>query len=236
MVYDLILDKSKKKKIAVLIDPDKNERVSVLRTLEICSKCNIDFVMVGGSLVSSPIDDLVLEIKKNSKVPVVLFPGSILQISKNADAILLLSLISGRNPEYLIGNHIIAAPILKKINIEIIPTGYMLIESGKFTTVQYISNTTPIPCDKTDIAVATAIAGEMLGLKLIYLEAGSGAMQNVPDAMISAVKSNVSIPIVVGGGIGNKQQLENAFKAGTDIIVIGNSLENKPEKLYQILK
>jgi putative glycerol-1-phosphate prenyltransferase len=236
MVYDLILDKSKKKKIAVLIDPDKNERVSVLRTLEICSKCNIDFVMVGGSLVSSPIDDLVLEIKKNSKVPVVLFPGSILQISKNADAILLLSLISGRNPEYLIGNHIIAAPILKKINIEIIPTGYMLIESGKFTTVQYISNTTPIPCDKTDIAVATAIAGEMLGLKLIYLEAGSGAMQNVPDAMISAVKSNVSIPIVVGGGIGNKQQLENAFKAGADIIVIGNSLENKPEKLYQILK
>jgi phosphoglycerol geranylgeranyltransferase len=236
MVYDLILDKSKKEKIAVLIDPDKNDSVSVLRTLEICSKCNIDFIMVGGSLISGPIDDLVLEIKKNSTVPVVLFPGSILQISKNADAILLLSLISGRNPEYLIGNHVIAAPILKKINIETIPTGYMLIESGKFTTVQYISNTTPIPFDKTDIAIATAIAGEMLGLKLIYLEAGSGAMQNVPETMISAVKSNVSLPIVVGGGIGNKQQLEGLFKAGADIIVIGNSLENKPEKLYQILK
>ena len=150
------------------IDPDKNDNISVQRTLEICSKCNIDFILVGGSLVSVPIDELVGEIKKNSSVPVILFPGSLLQISEKADAILLLSLISGRNPEYLIGNHVIAAPMLKKIKIETIPTGYMLIESGKFTTVQYISNTTPIPFEKTDIAVATAIAGEMLGLKTIY--------------------------------------------------------------------
>jgi putative glycerol-1-phosphate prenyltransferase len=236
MVYDLILDKGKSEKVAVLIDPDKNDNISVQRTLEICSKCNIDFILVGGSLVSVPIDELVGEIKKNSSVPVILFPGSLLQISEKADAILLLSLISGRNPEYLIGNHVIAAPMLKKIKIETIPTGYMLIESGKFTTVQYISNTTPIPFEKTDIAVATAIAGEMLGLKTIYLEAGSGALQNVPEKMISAIKRNISIPIIVGGGIRSKNQLEKTFKAGADIIVIGNSLENKPEKLYEILK
>jgi putative glycerol-1-phosphate prenyltransferase len=236
MVYDLISDKSKNGKIAVLIDPDKNDNFSVLHTLEICCKCNIDFILVGGSLVSGPIDDFVTEIKKNTSVPVVLFPGSLLQISKNADAILLLSLISGRNPEYLIGNHVIAAPMLKKSKIETIPTGYMLIESGKYSTVQYISNTAPIPSEKTDVAVATAMAGEMLGLKLIYLEAGSGAIQNVPEEMISAVKRNISIPIIVGGGIKNKQQLEKTFKAGADLIVIGNSLENKPEKLYEILK
>jgi putative glycerol-1-phosphate prenyltransferase len=192
--------------------------------------------MVGGSLVSDSIDYCIDEIKKNSKLPVVLFPGSLLQISNKADAILLLSLISGRNPEYLIGNHVIASPILRKSKLEILPTGYMLVESGKVTSVQYISNTCPIPADKLDIAVATAVAGEMLGFKLIYLEAGSGAIQHVPVEMISAVKRNISVPLIVGGGIKTRSQLDNIFDAGADIVVIGNSLENNPDRLFELVK
>jgi len=235
MVYETILSKSKNRKIAVLIDPDKSHMSSVYKTLEICETCYVDFIMVGGSLVSNPIDEFVKEIKKTCKLPVILFPGSLFQISDAADAILLLSLISGRNPEYIIGNHVIAAPFLKQSKLEIISTGYMLIESGGSTSVQYISNTLPIPTNKPDIAVATAIAGEMLGLKLIYLEAGSGAIHSVPRDMIELVKKNISIPLMVGGGIREREQLEQIFAAGADIAVIGNSLENNPEKLYKLL-
>ena len=234
MLYDSIIRK-REKKIAVLIDPDKCSTDSIYRTVEISEKCGIEFLMVGGSLVSDTIDNCIEEIKKKSKLPVVLFPGSLLQISNKADAILLLSLISGRNPEYLIGNHVIASPILKKSKLEIIPTGYILVESGKVTSVQYISNTSPIPSDKNDIAVATAVAGEMLGFKLIYLEAGSGAVQHVPVEMISSVKKNISIPLIVGGGIKNRLQLDTIFNAGADIVVIGNSLENRPDELFKIL-
>jgi len=235
MIYNTFIKNPSSKKIAVLIDPDKYNHNSLLKTLEICAKCLVDFIMVGGSLVSDPLDNLLSVIKKNSPLPIVLFPGSLLQISNKADAILLLSLISGRNPEFLIGNHVIAAPILKKSKLEIIPTGYMLIESGKTTSVQYISNTNPIPPDKLDLAVATAIAGEITGLKTIYLEAGSGAINHVPANMISAVKKNISIPLIVGGGIKNHQQLENIFNAGANIAVIGNSLENNPDSLYKLL-
>lgn len=235
MIYEILCRKKPIRKVAVLVDPDKSNNNSMSKTLEICDKCGIIFVMVGGSLLSRPIDIFLGEIKKKTSLPIVLFPGSLLQISKNADAILLLSLISGRNPEYLIGNHVIASPILKKSKLEIIPTGYMLIESGKTTSVQYISNTIPIPSDKIDIAVATAVAGEMLGLKLIYLEAGSGALLHVPEKMISAVKKNISVPLIVGGGIQSREQLGSIFKAGADIVVIGNSLENNPEKLYKLL-
>jgi len=235
MLYDSINNKNSARKVAVLIDPDKCNSNSISRTVEICEKCGIIFIMVGGSLVSDSIDDCIKEIKKKSNLPVVLFPGSLLQISNKADAILLLSLISGRNPEYLIGNHVIASPILKKSKLEIIPTGYVLVESGKVTSVQYISNTCPVPAEKIDIAVATAVAGEMLGLKLIYLEAGSGALHHVPINMISEVKKNISIPLVVGGGIKSQSQLENIFNAGADLVVIGNSLENDPDKLFELL-
>jgi phosphoglycerol geranylgeranyltransferase len=235
MVYEAILSQSKKQKVAVLIDPDKSHISSVHKTLEICENCNVDFIMVGGSLVSNPIDEFVQEIKKTCKLPVILFPGSLFQISDNADSILLLSLISGRNPEYIIGNHVIAAPFLKQSKLEIIPTGYMLIESGGSTSVQYISNTLPIPVNKPDIAVATAMAGEMLGLKLIYLEAGSGAQHSVPTDMIAKVKQNISIPLIVGGGIREREQLQQIFAAGADIAVIGNSLENNPDKLFKLL-
>ncbi len=235
MLYDTILLRKPERKVAILIDPDKSNLNSLARTLEICEKCGILFIMVGGSLISSSMDNCINEIKKKSILPVVLFPGSLLQISKEADAIFLLSLISGRNPEYLIGNHVIASPILRKSKLEIIPTGYMLVESGKVTSVQYISNTCPIPADKIDIAVATAVAGEMLGLKLIYLEAGSGALHPVPVEMISAVKKNISVPLIVGGGIRSQSQLDDIFNAGTDIVVIGNSLENDPDKLFKLL-
>jgi phosphoglycerol geranylgeranyltransferase len=235
MLYKLLNNKNLERKIAVLIDPNKSSFKSISGTIDICKKCGIKFIMVGGSLVSDSIDNCINEIKESSDLPVVLFPGSLLQISNKADAILLLSLISGRNPEYLIGNHVIASPILKKSKLEIIPTGYMLVESGKVTSVQYISNTCPIPADKIDIAIATAVAGEMLGLKLIYLEAGSGAIQHVPVEMISEVKKNISIPLIVGGGIKNRNQLDQIFLAGADIVVIGNSLENNPDRLYDLV-
>jgi phosphoglycerol geranylgeranyltransferase len=236
MLYSLINSKSTVRKIAVLIDPDKCSPTSIHKTIDICEQCGIKFIMVGGSLVSNSIDHCIDDIRKISKLPVVLFPGSLLQISNKADAILLLSLISGRNPEYLIGNHVIASPILKKSKLEIIPTGYILVESGKVTSVQYISNTCPIPSDKIEIAVATAVAGEMLGLKMIYLEAGSGAIKHVPVDMISAVRKNISIPLVVGGGIKTRTQLDNIFDAGANIVVIGNSLENDPDRLFELVK
>ncbi len=235
MVYDTLVEKGKERKIAVLIDPDKANDHSLFSTLDVCEKCGISFIMAGGSLVSEPIDHFISKIKNNTSLPVVLFPGSLLQFSEKADAILLLMLISGRNPEYLIGNHVIAAPMLKKSKLEIISTGYILIDSGKPTSVQYISNTIPIPSDKIDIAVATAIAGEMLGLKLLYLETGSGAMNPVPEALIAEVKKNISIPLAVGGGIRSREQLEKIFKAGADLVIIGNSLENNPNNLYSLL-
>ena len=235
MIYNQFNNTNKKRKIAVLIDPDKHTENSVLSTLNICKECGVDFILVGGSLVSKPIDEFIISLKKICDIPVILFPGSLLQISKHADAILLLSLISGRNAEFLIGNHVLAAPILKRSNLEIISTGYMLIENGKTTSVEYMSNTRPIPSDKTDIAVATAIAGEMLGLKSIYLEAGSGAIKLVPSEMISAIKQNTSIPLIVGGGIRSREHLDAIFNAGADIAVIGNSLENVPERLKEML-
>lgn len=235
MIYKQITNSKKNRKIAVLIDPDKHSENSVVKTITICKECAIDFIMVGGSLVSQPIDDFIFSIKKVCDIPIILFPGSLLQISPNADAILLLSLISGRNAEFLIGNHVIAAPILKRSNLEVISTGYMLIENGRTTSVEYMSNTRPIPAEKTDIAVATAIAGEMLGLKSIYLEAGSGALQHVPSEMILAIKQNTSIPLIVGGGIRSREHLNAIFNAGADLAVIGNSLENIPERLKEML-
>lgn len=235
MIYDIFKSENKLPKTAILIDPDKYTDNSFSKTIKICHQCKVDFLMIGGSLISKPLDTFINEVKKQTDLPVVLFPGSLLQISDKADAILLLSLISGRNPDFLIGNHVLAAPVLKNSGLEIIPTGYMLIESGKMTSVQYISNTTPIPSNKPDIAVATAIAGEMLGLKTIYLEAGSGANHHVPDKIISSVKKNISIPLIVGGGIRSHEHYKTVYSSGADIIVIGNSIENNPEILTQIL-
>jgi putative glycerol-1-phosphate prenyltransferase len=177
---------------------------------------------------------VVKHIKKNVNLPVVLFPGNAMQIEPTADAILFLSLISGRNPELLIGQHVMAAPILKNTRLEVIPTGYILINSGKTTSVAYISNTTPIPEDKYSLAACTAMAGEMLGLQVIYLDAGSGAEREISPKMIATVRRAINVPLIVGGGINSSIKAMNALEAGADMIVIGNALEKDPDMLTEI--
>lgn len=228
-IYQAIIDakRAKKKLFAVLIDPDKAGGEQTESIVKKCNDCGVDLIFVGGSLLSNPITltGLIKNIKALTSIPVLLFPGSPLQVSNDADGILLLSLISGRNADLLIGQQVIAAPYLKASELEILSTGYMLIDGGKPTTVSYISNTAPIPCDKPDVAACTALAGEMLGLKLIYLETGSGAKKPVSAEMIKAVAETVSLPLIVGGGINSAEKAEAACRAGADIVVIGNALE-----------
>jgi putative glycerol-1-phosphate prenyltransferase len=180
------------------------------------------------------LGEVIKHIKENVSIPVVIFPGSSLQIDPAADALLFLSLISGRNPDLLIGQHVIAAPILKNNKLEVMPTGYILINSGKITSVAYISNTTPIPEDKYSLAACTALAGEMLGLRLFYLDAGSGAENEISPKMISTVRKAVNVPLIVGGGINTSRKAIAALEAGADLIVIGNALEKDPNLLTEI--
>ena len=230
-IYENFQDKSRKK-LAVLIDPDKPSDAQILSIVEKAKAADVDFFFVGGSLlVTDSLERCIKLIKANCDIPVLIFPGNSLQISKYCDGFLLLSLISGRNAEMLIGRHVIAAPYLKLYGNEIIPTGYMLIDSGKATSVSYMSDTTPIPHDKDDIAMCTALAGEMLGLKLIYLEAGSGALTPVSTSMISKVSQMIHIPLIVGGGIKTPEMAAEAVKAGADVIVIGTAFEKEPEML-----
>lgn len=235
-IYDKFQDKTRKK-LAVLIDPDKPTDAQILSMVEKANAADVDFFFVGGSLlITDSLEHCIKLIKEHSQIPVLIFPGNSLQISKYCDGFLLLSLISGRNPEMLIGRHVIAAPYLKLYGNEIIPTGYMLIDSGKATSVSYMSDTTPIPHDKDDIAMCTALAGEMLGLKLIYLEAGSGALMPVSTSMISKVSQMINIPLIVGGGIKTPEMAAEAVKAGADIIVIGTAFEKEPELLQKFAK
>jgi phosphoglycerol geranylgeranyltransferase len=226
------------KSFAVLLDPDKTDTASCLSILNLTSDmkaAQVDFFFVGGSLITHyTTSQLIQTIKDFCQIPVVLFPGNNLHIDASADAILFLSLISGRNPDLLIGQHVISAPILKKSSLEILPTGYMLVESGRPTTVSYISNTTPIPHDKPSIAACTAMAGEMLGLKLIYLDAGSGAQRTVSPQMISLVKKSIDVPLIVGGGINTVQKAAEVLEAGADVIVVGNAIEKNPLLLTEI--
>jgi phosphoglycerol geranylgeranyltransferase len=226
MLYKYINETLEKRKMfALQVDPDKFNDGTLIRIGKAAGRNGIDFILAGGSLISNPIEHVVRILKENCDVPVILFPGNVMQISDNADGIFLLCLISGRNPEYLIGNHVIAAPVLKKSRLEIIPTSYVLIENGRLTSVEYISNTKPIPADKVELAVATAMAGEMLGHKLLYLEAGSGAIEPVKTNLIREVKKNISIPLIVGGGIQKPDQVKAIYDAGADVIVIGTALE-----------
>lgn len=224
------------KKFALLIDPDKYSVPALMAILYSADELKIDIILVGGSLVSDRIDSVLEIIKKNTNIPVLLFPGSLMQLSKKADAILLLSLISGRNPDYLIGNHVLAAPYLKNSGLEIIPTGYILVGEGNVSSVEYISNTRPIPSDKTDLVVATAIAGELLGNKFIYLESGSGASQPIKPELIREVKRNISVPLIVGGGIRNPDHATAISEAGADIIVVGNAVEKNMDLLEPLVK
>lgn len=215
--------------LMVLLDPDKHDiKILERRALE-AQKAGCDALLIGSSLLTtSNFDEVVQRMKRSVDVPVILFPGGVQQISASADAILFLSLLSGRNPQYLIGDHVQAAPIIRKMGLEPIPTGYILIESGTVSTVQYISQTNPIPRDKLDIATAHALAGQYLGMKLIYLEGGSGTKYSVPEKMIAAVRDTVSLPIIVGGGIRSPEVARKKIKAGADWVVIGNVLEKQP--------
>lgn len=224
-----------RKQLAVLVDPDKSEPAFISEICTIAEKYPPDYFFTGGSLVFSSLESCVISLRNLTQVPIVLFPGNVLQICPGADAILFLSLISGRNPEFLIGHHVLAAPVLKKTKLEVIPTAYILIENGHSTSVQYMSNTSPIPFNKPEIAVATAMAGEMLGLKLIYLEAGSGAAQAVGLNTISEVKKNTTVPLIVGGGIKNGNDLNAVYKAGADLVVVGTAVEENPEILKELI-
>ncbi len=228
--YEQLKDRSKKR-IALLVDPDGYDTKGLDNLLDQVNLYPPDLLLVGGSILFNSIDVSITTLKLGSKLPVFIFPGNCFQLSDRADGILFLSLISGRNPEFLIGNHVLAAPQIGRAGIEVIPTGYMLIENGKSTSVEYMSNTRPIPGDKPDIAVATAMAGEMLGLKSLYLEAGSGAEHPVNPAMIRAVRKNTSLPMIVGGGIRSADTALELFNAGADMIVVGNVMEKDPALL-----
>ena len=225
----------KRKSFAVLLDPDKVDFDTFPDFLERAAENDVDFFFVGGSLITNyAIDKLITAIKLHTNIPTILFPGNGLHIDPSADAILFLSLISGRNPDFLIGQHVIAAPMLKKSGLEVLPTGYMLVESGKLTTVSYISNTTPLPSDKPGIAACTAMAGELLGLKNIFLDAGSGAQIPVSPEMIAAVRAAVDTPIIVGGGIDSSEKALLALQAGADVIVVGNGIEQNQNLLPEV--
>ena len=226
---------SGQKSLAVLLDPDKVGQDSFIDLLNRTKKYPVDFFLVGGSLVTEYVHkEVIATIRQHSTTPVVLFPGNPLHIESSADAVLFLSLISGRNPEFLIGQHVIAAPLLKKSGLEILPTGYMLVDSGTQTTVSYISGTMPLPHDKPGVAACTAMAGEMLGLKLMYLDAGSGASRPVSPEMVAAVRAVIDTPLIVGGGIDTGEKAYEALKAGADMIVVGNGIERDPDLLPQL--
>jgi len=236
-VYQSLLEKKKngQKSFAILIDPDKVSVASLTALIDLAIKAKADYFFVGGSLVvSDNLDTCVLTIKQQCSTPIILFPGSPSQISKHADALLYLSLISGRNADLLIGQHVISAPFVKKSGLEIISTGYMVIDGGAPTTVSYISNATPIPADKADIALCTAMAGEMLGKKIIYMDAGSGAKKAISEEMISSVAGNIDVPLIVGGGIRDAEKAYLNCKAGADVIVIGNAIEKDPSLINEM--
>lgn len=210
---------------ALLIDPEKQTAGELRSVIDAASAAMVDVILVGGSLTSLPIDETLATIKLSTNIPVLLFPGNLLQLSARADGVLLLSLLSGRNPEYLIGNHVLASQFLKRSGIEIIPTGYILIDGHSNTSVEYMSNTRPIPADKSDIIVATALAGEQLGLRLIYLEAGSGAIDRIREDIVTQVKQNTTIPLMVGGGIKTPDDIRRLYHAGANGVVVGTAAE-----------
>lgn len=223
------------KKFGVLIDPDKMRLHSFDEILSLSIEHGVDYFFIGGSLiVNNMLDDVLSSVKQKCDIPLILFPGNSFQLSYKADGILFLSLISGRNAELLIGKHVITAPFLKVSPLEIMSTGYMLIDGGVPTTVSYMSNTNPIPADKNDIALCTAVAGELLGLKMIYLEAGSGARNPVSTEMIKTVSGGINIPMIVGGGIKTPEKAEANVKAGADLVIIGDAIERNPSLISEM--
>ena len=223
------------KSFAVLLDPDNLPEEDCPEIIRLCNRHHVDYLFVGGSLITKNQQSaLIRQIKQLTDIPVLLFPSSSLHIDAGADGILLLSLISGRNPELLIGQHVIAAPLLQASQLTILPTGYILVESGRQTTASYMSGTTPLPHDKPAIAASTALAGTLLGLQWIYLDGGSGALNPVSPEMIAAVRKTIQAPLIVGGGINTVQKASAALAAGADIIVVGNHIEKAPHFIGEI--
>jgi len=236
-IYDSLIKKKENgdKSLAILIDPDKMRLKHLENIISLSVDAKVDYFFIGGSLiVNDMLDNVLSEIKKACDIPMVLFPGNSFQLSYKADALLFLSLISGRNAELLIGKHVITAPYLKMSPLEIISTGYILIDGGVNSTVQYMSNTLPIPHKKDDIAMCTAMAGEMLGLKLMYLDAGSGAINPISASMIENVSGAVNVPVIVGGGIRTAEKAYENVKAGADLIVVGNAIEKDPSLIKEM--
>ncbi|MFZ4057103.1 MAG: geranylgeranylglyceryl/heptaprenylglyceryl phosphate synthase [Ferruginibacter sp.] len=224
-----------KKSFAVLIDPDKVNEHNMDQLIDLAVAAKVDYFLVGGSLViSTYLDECLQLIRKTCNIPTVLFPGSPSQVSPYADALLYLSLISGRNPELLIGQHVVSAPFVKKSGLEIMPTGYMVVDGGAPTTVSYISNASPLPSDKNEIAMCTAMAGEMLGMKLIYMDAGSGAKRPITESMIETVSKAISVPLIIGGGITDPEKAYLNCKAGADVIVVGNAIEKDSSLILEM--
>ncbi|MBJ10693.1 MAG: geranylgeranylglyceryl/heptaprenylglyceryl phosphate synthase [Flavobacteriales bacterium] len=225
--------KAGKKLFAILIDPDKQSKEELKQIVEKAKSAKVDLFFVGGSLLTNDsLDSCLKTLKSESDIPVILFPGNAMQVNDKADAILFLSLISGRNAEMLIGKQVITAPILKQSSLEVLPTGYILIDSGKPTTVSYMSNTTPIPHEKNAVAACTAMAGEMLGLKCIFMDGGSGALNPISEKMIANVRQSVDTPLIIGGGINSGKKAAANCEAGADVIVVGNAIE-KDENLIE---
>jgi putative glycerol-1-phosphate prenyltransferase len=226
------------KQLAVLIDPDSlTTEAELVNLIARCNEAEVDMILVGGSLITNGFWNRCIEIIKiHTKIPLVLFPGNIMQTHPEADAILFLSMISGRNPDLLIGKHVLAAPLLKKSGIEVIPTAYMIVDGGNITSVMYMSNTTPLPADKNNIAACTALAGEMLGLKVIYMDAGSGAQNPIRVGMIQEVKSQINGPLFIGGGIRTPEQAIETCLAGADVVVVGNAIEKDPNLVFDLAK
>ncbi len=219
---------------AILIDPGKLSITAIRDLIILAEDCIVDFIFVGGSSCSLPVfNEMISFLKEEQNRPVIIFPGSEFQVSENADALLLLSLISGRNPDLLIGKHVEAAKRLFESGLEVIPTGYILIESGKPTTVEQVSETKSLPRTNPELTLSTALAGQLLGMQLIYLEAGSGAENHVPVETIELLSSKLNIPIIVGGGITDAEKLQHVIDAGADLVVVGNALEKDPQLLKQ---
>lgn len=236
LYQELLEAKSRgEKKFAILIDPDggKIENLDIIISESV--RANVDYFFIGGSLIlDNKLDEVITRIKALCEIPCVLFPGNSFQLNNKADGILFLSLISGRNADLLIGQQIVTAPFIKKSGLEVISTGYMLIDSGVETTVSYISNTRPIPYSKNDIALSTAIAGELLGLKCIYMDAGSGAKKSISSEMINTVSSAIEIPLIIGGGIKSATDASEKVRSGADVIVVGNAVEDNPSLIFDI--
>lgn len=236
-IYTSILNNTNKgvKMFGILIDPENQNVAELIKTIKVCNQSAVDYFFVGGSIVKQcDMEKVTRLIKENSTIPIIIFPGSSEQISKYADAILFLSLISGRNPEFLIGHHVIAAPIIKEIDLEVIPTGYLLVDCGTTTTAIYVSDTNPIPHNSSEIAANTALAGEFLGLKLTYIDGGSGAKKCISTPMISKVKKTLNGPLIIGGGIRTHQAAKEIYNAGADLIIIGNGAEQNRSLIPEI--